>query len=268
MVRVFAAIYRYLLALRYRVKLEGTELLTSSSTKLFLPNHQATVDPQLIFVHLYKYTKASPLVTEVYCKVWILKPIFRLMGVVSVPDLEKSRKGIEVVANLYKNVLEALAHGHSMLIYPAGQLAGQGYERIYNKQSAWQVCRQLPEDTRIIGVRIRGLWGSMWSKAWNGESPNFLWTYLKGIFYVLANGLFFLPRRDVTISFYDITDAGCGRAAVSRQEFNRYLESFYNAEGPEPVLFLKHFFYSPALKRKLPEHIKGADPQKYDGISE
>ena len=268
MVRVFAAIYCYLLALRYRVKLEGTELLTSSSTKLFLPNHQATVDPQLVFAHLYRYTKASPLVTEAFCKVWVLKPIFRLMGVVSVPDLEKSRKEVEVVANLYKNVLEALAHHHSMLIYPAGQLAGQGYERIYNKQSAWQVCRQLPEGTRIIGVRIRGLWGSMWSRAWSGESPDFLWTYLKGIFYVLANGIFFLPRRNVTIRFYDITDTGREKAAEGRQEFNRYLEGFYNAEGAEPVLFLKHFFYSPALKRVLPKHIKGADLKEHDGISE
>lgn len=60
MVRVFAAIYRYLLALRYRVKLEGTELLTSSSTKLFLPNHQATVDPQLILL-IYINTRKLPL---------------------------------------------------------------------------------------------------------------------------------------------------------------------------------------------------------------
>lgn len=153
MVRVFAAIYRYLLALRYRVKLEGTELLISSSTKLFLPNHQATVDPQLIFAHLYKYTKASPLVTEAYCKFWILKPIFRLMGVVSVPDLEKSRKGIEVVANLYKNVLEALAHGHSMLIYPAGQLAGQGYERIIINRVPGKYagnCREIPVSSAYV----------------------------------------------------------------------------------------------------------------------
>ena len=82
-----------------------------------------------------------------------------------------------------------------------------------NKQGAWQVCHQLPEGARVVGMRIRGLWGSMWSRAKTGRSPNFAWTYLKGIFYVLANLLFFVPRRDVTITFEDITDDAVRYAA-------------------------------------------------------
>lgn len=249
--RFLAFIYRWLLALRYRVKLEGTELLRDEKTTLFLPNHQAAVDPQIIFAHLLKYATASPLVTEGYCRVWVFRPIFSLLGVVCVPDLEKSREGVRVVAGLHERVIEALASGRSMLIYPAGQLTRQGYERIYNKQSAWQVCRQLPEGTRVIGVRINGLWGSMWSRAWTGKSPDFGWTYAKGIFYVLANGIFFLPRRRVTIQFYDITSEVREHASEGRRGFNEYLESFYNAGGAEPVLFLKHFFYVPASRRKL-----------------
>ena len=71
----------------------------------------------------------------------------------------------------------------------------------------------------------------------------FAWTYLKGIFYVLANLLFFVPRRDVTITFEDITDDAVRYAAEGRQPFNRFLESFYSAAGGEQAVFLKHLFY-------------------------
>ena len=50
----------------------------------------------------------------------------------------------------------------------------------------------------------------------------FAWTYLKGIFYVLANLLFFVPKRDVTIIFEDITDDAVHYAAEGRQPFNRF----------------------------------------------
>lgn len=76
----------------------------------------------------------------------------------------------------------------------------------------------------------------------DGRSPNFAWTYLKGIFYVLANLIFFVPRRDVTITFEDITADAVRYAGEGRQPFNRFLESFYNAAGEEKLLFLKHFF--------------------------
>ena len=165
------------------------------------------------------------------------------MNAVRVPDLEKSRRGVEIVAGLHQVVVDALAAGHNVLLYPAGQLTNSGLERVGNKQGAWQVCHQLPEGTRVVGMRIRGLWGSMWSRAKTGRSPNFAWTYLKGIFYVLANLLFFVPRRDVTITFEDITDDAVRYAAEGRQPFNRFLESFYNAPGEEQPLFLKHFFY-------------------------
>ena len=85
----------------------------------------------------------------------------------------------------------------------------------------------------------------MTSASWNWmKSPDFLWTYLKGIFYVLANLIFFVPRRDVTITFEDITEEAIRYTAEGRQPFNRFLESFYNVEGEEKKCCLKHFFYN------------------------
>lgn len=242
--RVLAAFYRGVLSVRYRVHLKGEELLKDPRTTLFLPNHQASVDPQIVCSQLLRYTDVSPLVTEGYFKIPVVAQILHLMGAVRVPDLEKSRRGVEVVAGLNKVVVDALAAGRNVLIYPAGQLTNGGLERVGNKQGTWQVCRQLPDGVRVVGMRIQGLWGSMWSRAKTGKSPNFLWAYLKGIFYVLANLIFFVPRRDVTITFEDITEEAVRYAAEGRQPFNRFLESFYNAEGEEKLLRLKHFFYN------------------------
>ena len=241
--QVLAAFYRGVLSARYRVRLEGVELLTEKRATLFLPNHQASVDPQIVCSQLLRYVDVSPLVTEGYFKIPVVAQVLHLMHAVRVPDLEKSRRGVEIVAGLNRVAIDALAAGHNVLLYPAGQLTNSGLERVGNKQGAWQVCHQLPEGARVVGVRIRGLWGSMWSRAKTGSSPNFAWTYLKGIFYVLANLLFFVPRRDVLITFEDITDGAVRYAAEGRQPFNRFLESFYNALGEEQPLFLKHFFY-------------------------
>jgi long-chain-fatty-acid--[acyl-carrier-protein] ligase len=43
----------------------------------------------------------------------------------------------------------------------------------------------------IIGVRVDGLWGSMWSRAYTGKTPPFFKLLLKGIGYYFIN-LFFL----------------------------------------------------------------------------
>jgi len=243
--KVLAAFYRGVLSFRYRVRLDGAELLREHGATLFLPNHQASVDPQIVCSELLRYVDVSPLVTEGYFKIPVVAQVLHLMNAVRVPDLEKSRRGVAVVAGLSRVVVDALTAGRNVLLYPAGQLANSGLEHVGNKQGAWQVCRQLPEGARVLGVRIRGLWGSMWSRAETGRSPNFAWTYLKGIFYVLANLVFFVPRRDVTLTFEDITADAVRYAAEGRQPFNRFLESFYNAPGEENVLFLKHLFYAP-----------------------
>ena len=241
--KVLAAFYRGVLSSRYRVRLEGTGILADRRATLFLPNHQASVDPQIVCSQLLRYVDVSPLVTEGYFKIPVVAQVLHLMNAVRVPDLEKSRREVNIVAWLNRVVVDALASGHNVLLYPAGQLTNSGLEHVGNKQGAWQVCNQLPGDARVVGMRIRGLWGSMWSRARTGRSPNFAWTYLKGIFYVLANLLFFVPKRDVTIIFEDITDGTVHYAAEGRQPFNRFLESFYNAPGEEQPLFLKHFFY-------------------------
>ena len=93
--KVLAAFYRGVLSSRYRVRLEGTGILADRRATLFLPNHQASVDPQIVCSQLLRYVDVSPLVTEGYFKIPVVAQVLHLMNAVRVPDLEKESSGGE-----------------------------------------------------------------------------------------------------------------------------------------------------------------------------
>ena len=134
--KVLAAFYRGVLSSRYRVRLEGTGILADRRATLFLPNHQASVDPQIVCSQLLRYVDVSPLVTEGYFKIPVVAQVLHLMNAVRVPDLEKSRREVNIVAGLNRVVVDALASGHNVLLYPAGQLTNSGL-------SMWVISREL-----------------------------------------------------------------------------------------------------------------------------
>ncbi len=257
--KLIAIVYGFFLRLRYKLIIKGIDEIKGKKSNLFLPNHQAEVDPQLVMSIILRYGKVAPMISETYYNLPVLKSFFKLMGAVSVSDLDKGSRDVNILKRLEEAALSALEADRGILLYPSGQLAGQGFERIYNKQSAYEITKIIPEKSHIIGVRINGLWGSIWSRAWTGKSPDFFPTYLKSVWYVLANLIFFLPRRKVTIEFKDLTaEAKKAAATLDRRGFNRFLEDFYNIHGEEKPLFLKHYFYAPTLRRSLPDKVAGA----------
>lgn len=113
-----------------------------------------------------------------------------------------------------------------------------------------------PPSTKILGVRIRGLRGSIWSRARNGQSPSFLWTSIKSIWYLLANGFFFMPKREVIIEFTEQTKSFKTLAQGQLKDFNQALEAFYNEPGEEKVNYLQHYrFWNDTKRKHLPEYI-------------
>ena len=261
--KLIAIIYGFLLRLRYKIEVKGLDEIKGKTSNLYLPNHQAEVDPQIVMSIILLHDKVAPMISATYYNIPVLKSFFKAMGAVSVSDLERGSRDINILGKLEAAAQSALSNDRSILLYPGGQLAGQGYERIFNKQSAYEIVKKLPEKSNVIGVRISGLWGSIWSKAWLGKSPAFISTYLLTIWFVIANLIFFLPRRKVTIEFTDITEeAKKAASSLDRKGFNQYLEEFYNIHGEEEVTFLKHYFYIPRLKKELPKRIVGADPKK------
>ncbi len=250
---------RIILSIRYKVRLERIKDIDKKRPILFLPNHQAVVDPMLLVSFLYPHKNIVPMITSSYYDLPVLKLFFKNWGAVRISDLERGSRNTNVLNEITESAIKAFKYQKSIVIYPSGQIASQGFEKIQNKKGAYEIVRNLPSNVQVVGVRINGLWGSQWSKAWNGQSPNFGINILKGIFYTLANILLFMPRRKVSLYFEDITDEAIKFSAENKQTFNQFLENFYNANGEEPVKFLKHYFYSPALKRDIPKNLKPSD---------
>jgi long-chain-fatty-acid--[acyl-carrier-protein] ligase len=234
-----------LIRTRYKIRIKGEELFLENSPAFILPNHQALVDPIILLSQIYRYSTATPVVSEIYFDLPVVKSFFRGWGAVRVSDLENGNRDTLVLKVIVRSVIKGFKRKNNIVLYPSGQIAGQGYEKIFNKKSAWHIVCKLPEEVQVVGVRITGLWGSMWSKASNGKSPNFFLQLVKGFFYVLANLIFFVPKRTVTIEFENLTSDAKEIALQGQKPFNTYLEEFYNLHGEESPLFLKHFFYLP-----------------------
>ncbi len=248
-------LYTFILSRRYRVSIEGLDLIKTPNGKLILPNHVSHIDPQMIATYATKYTWIVPVVSERFFKIPFIGWIMRKWEAVSVADLRKGNRDPNVMKNIFSGVNDALEKKRSCVVYPSGELADGGFEKIKNKQAAHVIVSGLSEDVLVIGCRVKGLWGTMWSKAWKGKQPKFLPTYLKGIFYWFANFIFFCPKRNVTIEFVDITENAKLQAQSGRKVFNDFLEDFYNENGEEEPVYVRHFFYFPKSKRKLPPNL-------------
>jgi len=59
---------------------------------------------------------------------------------------------------------------------------------------------------RFIAVQTKGVWGSTFSKAWDGTNPAFFKVFFQSVGIIIINGIFFVPKRKVTITIEDFTD--------------------------------------------------------------
>ena len=83
-------------------------------------------------------------------------------------------------------------------------------------------------EIRVICVRTRGLWGSIWSRKGRKTSPSFVPTFIKSVFLWFFWAPF-VPRRRVTMHVEDMTERVKEWSKLTRLEFNRKLEEWYNA---------------------------------------
>ena len=248
---VLTAVGNWIFARRYKVELTGdclalgretedqrpeTGAIEQSSNRtieqsyLVLPNHPAMVDPMLVTAALRRIP-LRPLVDEAFFTAGVVAPmVLRTVGAVTVPDLRKHRSsaGASIARGLNDVVLKALASGGSVVFYPSGHIQTEAdREEIGTRQLAYNVCRALPEGVRVLGVRTRGLWGSIWSRRGRPASPRFVPTFAKSVLLWLFVAPF-VPRRRVTMHVEDLTDRVREWSRLTRLEFNRALEKWYN----------------------------------------
>lgn len=249
--KFYRVLYQFILSRRYRVSFKGLSLLSQPGAKLIFPNHQSHIDPQLIAVECYKYSDIVPVVNEKYFKIPVVRFFLKKFNAVAVSDFKGGNRDPHILKKIFSGVIKALEEGKTVIIYPSGQVQETALERIKNKQSAYTIVKQLPDGTKVLGLRITGLWGSSFSSAWTGAKPIFLKRFLIGIGYFFANLIFFSPKRNVEFEFTDITQDVIREAQGDRQSFNQFLETFFNHKGEEKAYFVRHFFFLPGRKNKV-----------------
>lgn len=255
-------LYTFILSRRYRIHIEGLDLIKNPTGKLILPNHVSHIDPQIIATWCNKHTWVVPVVSERFLKIPLIGYIMKKWEAVPVADFRRGNRDPNAMKNIFSGVTDAIEKGRACIIYPSGELSKGGFERIKNKQSAHVCVSNMPDGAVVLGCRVKGLWGSIWSHAWTGKFPKFLPTYLKAIFYWFANLIFLCPKRNVYLEFVDITENAKLQALNGRKAFNNFLEDFYNENGEEDPVYVKHFFFFPKSKRKLPSNLPRYQEEK------
>jgi acyl-CoA synthetase (AMP-forming)/AMP-acid ligase II/1-acyl-sn-glycerol-3-phosphate acyltransferase/acyl carrier protein len=247
-----------LLSLRYRISFKNIEVFDSGNPVLVFPNHPALVDPLILISNIWKKKLLSPVMTETYFHTPGLGGIVRALETVSVWDIAAGGT-IEDVKKAFAGIEAAMNTKKSILIYPSGHIYVQPFEHIVGKKMAYEMVGMLTWDTRIIVTRTKWLWGSMWGKSYTGKSPELMKTLMKSIGYILANGIFFVPKRDVTIEFVDMTDRLLEWHTLGLDTFNQNLQDFYNEWGNEICRFIPHYFYHNDVEWKTePQNIVGS----------
>ena len=131
-------------------------------------------------------------------------------------------------------IMRTLEGGGNVVFYPSGHIQTEAeHEEIGTRQLAYNICKEIGAAdlrVRIIGVRTRGLWGSIWSRKGRKASPAFVSTLVKSVFLWFFWSPF-APRRRVTMHIEDLTDRVKEWSHLTRLEFNRKLEEWYNAEN-------------------------------------
>jgi len=219
-------IAKWVLALRYRTSVNGTEAIAAKGKEgiLFLPNHPALIDPVILYAYLRGQFAPRGFGDKDQVDRFFIRFFARRWGVRTVPSMAKygpaARAEIERVLD---ESIEGLKQGENLLLWPAGRVYRSCRESLGANSSVERILQKFP-DVRIVLVRTMGLWGSSFGWA-GGKEPNVAKVLRKGLFLLLLNGIFFTPRRKVTIELYEPEDLP---RDLDRKNFNSFLEAYYN----------------------------------------
>lgn len=231
----FCIVYflKFVLWFRYKVTYKGLDKLNKETLNkpggvLFLPSHPAVlVDPALTSIAIRKHYPFRPMVIEYMYYNPALNWVMRFVKAIPIPNFETSGNSLKRKKNdkVMKTVIEGLKQGDNFLIYPGGSLKQTALEVLKGNSGVHRILQEV-EDANVVLVRVKGLWGSQFSRAITGKTPDMFKVIFQGMKSVFKNLIFFTPRREVIIEF-EPAPADMPMKA-SRRELNRYLENWYN----------------------------------------
>lgn len=238
---VLLCVGRWILRRRYKIECSGDFAFEPDKNYLILPNHPAIVDPIILVPELHSEgLNICPLVDESFFSNGLVRHILALFNAIRVPDFRKANfrpflKMRPTYKSSYKrakalsySVLALLTAGENVLLYPSGHITADGRENLQNRQLALNVATQLPEGVEVVCVRIRGVFGSMWSRAGGKPPPPFVKTLVKAI--LIWPFSIFRRRRNVSIYAENMTAKILEWSKLPRAMFNGMLEQWYDAD--------------------------------------
>lgn len=249
---------RPLVWLRYRVRVEGLDRLQKlRGPVLVLPNHPGFIDPVLVMSQLGAEIPLRPLVVSFMYRPIFLHPLMKFIHALEVPDLvQHSHSAREQVEPLIQTVVAGLDRGENFLIYPSGRIERNGLEHIGFTRAVSDLLTLRP-DTTVVLVRTVGVWGSMSTCALTGKDPDLGENFLKALGILLANLIFFTPRREIKMSI-EIVDPK-SLPGLNREKLNPWLEAWYNRGlSTEPIFVPYHFCFGPRTF-EFPKFTSGLD---------
>lgn len=238
---VLLCVGRWFLSRRYQIKNSGDIVFAPNKNYLIMPNHPAIVDPLILVSELHRRgMNICPLVDESFFSNGFVRHVLALFNSVRVPDFRRAnfrpflkvrpthKASLKRAKALSYSVLALLTAGENVLLYPSGHITADGRECLENRQLAFNVISQLPKGVEVIGVRIRGLFGSKWSRARGNPPPPFVKTLMKSI--LIWPFSVFRRRRSVSIYAENMTAKVIEWSKLPRAGFNKKLEQWYNAD--------------------------------------
>ncbi len=254
--RILLSFGALLLRFRYRITYKGLDqvkaLLDKTNTgALFLPNHPAViVDPLIVSVPTIREFGIRPLIIDYMFYHPAAHLVAKLINALPMPNFGTSFSPLKLkrAERSLKTISDGLKDGDRFLVYPSGTTKLQAKEVVGGAFGVHQLVQENPQ-IPIVLVRITGLWGSSFSRApTHGGSPHTNKALKNGLWTVVKNLFLFVPKRQVVVEF-EVADSSLPRQA-SKQEFNRYLENWYNKPfGPEgePISLVSYAFWKEQL---------------------
>jgi acyl-CoA synthetase (AMP-forming)/AMP-acid ligase II/1-acyl-sn-glycerol-3-phosphate acyltransferase/acyl carrier protein len=247
---LFALVF-VILRLRYSLKIKNLPA-NDGRPVLFLPNHPALIDPVILCQVLGPDFRPRPLADAGQAARPGVKQALGLINAIVIPDASQSgRQALRQIEQGLSLVAQALEHGDNVIFYPSGRIYHSRMEAVGGNSGLKTVLEQMNTLPRLVLVRTTGLWGSSFSRA-SGSYPKVLEALKKGLALLLANLLFFIPRRQVSIEFSEPEEFRQIAASGDKQAINRYLENFYNRDAP-PAMKVPFFFWQGSKPLPMPE---------------
>ena len=239
--------------LRYKVTVKGLDEVLKKYPDgkgiLFLPNHPALIDPVIMATVLWKHFHPRALVVEKQIKASVLKYFWQRVRILPMPDMGVTgMAGHDAVVEQITRCIDALKAGDNLLFYPAGRIYRSKVEKLRGNGGVARILQEEPE-TKIVLARTSGLWGSDFGRG-KGYQITFGQTLKRHIKHLLLGGIFFMPRRHVTIEFAPRPDDL--PSGDDKELLNRYLENFYNG-AMRPNTYVPYTWFEAQGPRVVPE---------------